>query len=439
MKILNLFKNKEIKNAGWLIGGKIAQMIISLFVGVLTARYLGPSNYGLINYASAYIAFFNSFCTLGINSVIIKNFKDNQEEQGLAIGSTLVLRAISSILSAITIIAIVGIIDSEEPLTIVIVALCSLALPFHIFDTFNYWFQSRYQSKITSLATLVAYALTSAYKIVLLILGKDIKWFAIATSIDYICIAIFLFIAYKKFNGPKLKFSFEKAKQLLKSSYHYILSGMMVAIYGQTDKLMLKQMLGETQVGYYSAATTICGMWVFILSAIIDSIYPTIISLNGKDEKAFEKKNKQLYSIVFYVSSFVSFVFLLFGDLIIWILYGQAFKPAVKPLKIITWYTAFSYLGVARNAWIVSKSKQKYLKYAYLSAAIINVCLNYFLIPIWGASGAAVASLITEMFTSIILPLFIKGLKPNVKIMLEAIALKGVFNKKAKNNTNNSN
>ena len=82
-------KNKEIKNAGWMIGCRVVQMIISFVVGILTARYLGPSNYGLIGYASAYIAFFSSFCTLGINSIIIKDFVEHPKEQGTAIGTAL--------------------------------------------------------------------------------------------------------------------------------------------------------------------------------------------------------------------------------------------------------------------------------------------------------------------------------------------------------------
>jgi Na+-driven multidrug efflux pump len=98
-------------------------------------------------------------------------------------------------------------------------------------------------------------------------------------------------------------------------------------------------------------------------------------------------------------------------------------------LKIITWYTAFSYLGVARNAWIVSEGRQRYLKYMYLGAAIINVALNCLFIPIMGAAGAAVASLITQVFTSIILPLFFKEMRPNARLILEAILLKDVFKK----------
>ena len=85
------FQKKESRNAVWLIGGRVAQMFLSLIVGIWTARYLGPSNYGLINYGTAYVAFFTSICNLGLNSVIIKDFVDNPDEQGEAIGSALVI------------------------------------------------------------------------------------------------------------------------------------------------------------------------------------------------------------------------------------------------------------------------------------------------------------------------------------------------------------
>jgi O-antigen/teichoic acid export membrane protein len=421
-----LLGSKEFKNASWLIIGRVIQMILSFVVSIFTARYLGPSNYGVINYAGAYVAFFTSLCTLGINSIIIKDFVDNPDEQGITIGTSLVLRIISSVLSSIMIVGIVSVVDYGETETIAVSALCSVALVFQVFDTINYWFQSRYQSKVTAIATLFAYLAISAYKIVLLILHKDVEWFAFANSVDYIFLAIFLIISYKKHNGPKWSFSWKKGKYLLSRSYHYIISGMMVAIYGQTDKLMLKQMMNETSVGYYSLASSINLMWVFDLQAIIDSMYPTIMNLYKTDKEQFEKKNRQLYAIVIYVSIFVAVMFILFGNLAIQILYGEAYLPAAEPLKIITWYTIFSYLGVARNAWIVCENKQKYLKYMYLSAVFINIILNYFMIPLWGASGAAAASLITQICTSIVLPCFIKDMRPNVKLMLQAFLLKNI-------------
>lgn len=426
-RILSKIKdNKEVRNAGWLIGGKIAQMVVSFCVNILTARYLGPSNYGIIYYAVAYVAFFTSLCTLGLDSVIVRDFIDNPNEQGKTIGTAIAMRAVSSSISVLLIFAIVSIVDRGEPLTIIVSVLCSVSLLFQVMDTFNYWFQSRYESKVTSIATFVAYTVTALYRIILLLLHKNVKWFAFATSVDYICLGAILLYVYKKHNGPTLAFSWSKGKNLLSRSYHYILSGMMVAIYGQTDRLMLKQMLDESTVGYYSLASSLSNLWVFVLQAIIDSMYPTIVSLYGRDKAQFEKKNRQLYAIVIYTAFFVAIGYSIFAPILIRLLYGEAYLPAINPLRIITWYTIFAYLGVARNAWIICENKQKYLKYMYLSAVFINIALNYFMIPLWGASGAALASVITQICTSMILPCFWKGMRPNVKLMLEALMLKGL-------------
>lgn len=55
----------------------------------------------------------------------------------------------------------------------------------------------------------------------------------------------------------------------------------------------------------------------------------------------------------------------------------------------------------------------------YLSAAVINVFLNLALIPVLGAAGAALASLITQICTSMVLPLFFKGMRRNTILMLQ--------------------
>lgn len=401
-------------------------MLLSLVVGIITARYLGPGNYGLINYGGAFVAFFTALCTLGLNSTIIKDFVDRPGEQGSAIGSAILMRLVASGLSVGLIVGIVSVVDRGEPLTVTVVFLCSLGLLFRVFETFNFWFQSRYLSKVTAVVTLVAYVATSVYRVVLLVLGKDVRWFALATSFDYVVMAVLLIGVYRRCGGPKLGASLPRARGMLKVSYHYILASMMVAIYGQTDKLMLKQMLDETAVGYYATATAICAMWTFVLQAIIDSIYPTVLNLKKKDQAAYEKKNRQLYAIVFYVSCGVSLLFSLFGRLVVQILYGAEYLPAVNVLKTVTWYTAFSFLGVARNAWIVSEGCQKYLKYMYGIAAVLNVVLNLVLIPVWGVVGAALASLVTQIFTSILLPLCFRPMRPNAKLMIDAILLRNI-------------
>ena len=430
MGLRNISKNKVVKNAGWIIGGRLVNKLLAFLVGILTARYLGPSNYGLINYAAAYISFFASICTLGINSIIVKNFVDHPDEEGKTIGTTLLLRAVSSLLSALMIVGIVGIVDRDEPLTVVVVALCSVGLIFQIFDTLNYWFQARLQSKYSALASLASYAAVSVYKIVLLVLGKSVEWFALASALDYTVLAVVLAAAYFRNGGQRFTASWAKAKELLSSSTSFIISGLMVSIYACTDKLMLKQMLGEASVGYYSLASAISVSWAFVLSAIIDSLYPEIVQSFNTNRIYYERKNRQLYAIVFYTSLFMSAAICLLARPFIEILYGASYLPAVQPLRIVVWYTAFSYLGVARNAWMVCENRQKYLKYLYMGAAAINVVRNLLFIPPWGASGAAAASLLTQIATTVLLPAVIRPLRANTKLMLDAVLLRGVLPKK---------
>ena len=217
------FSGKVAKNASWLIGGNIAQKLMAFLVGIWTARYLGPSNYGLINYAAAYTTFFFSLSTLGINSVLVKEFIDDPEHEGTTLGTTLVLQCVASLCSIFAIFLIISFIDFGETQTIIVVLLCSLGLFFQAFDTVRYWFQARLESKYAAIATLIAYAITSLYKIVLLIRGMSVEWFAVATSIDYVLIAMILLFAYRRKGGVKLNFSFNKAKKILCKSHHFIL------------------------------------------------------------------------------------------------------------------------------------------------------------------------------------------------------------------------
>ena len=189
-------------------------------------------------------------------------------------------------------------------------------------------------------------------------------------------------------------------------------------------------MLDLKETGFYSTATAINGMWCFVLTALIDSMQPSVMEAHKSgDEEQFKNKNRQMYAVVFYVSMGVAVLFNVFAEVAIYILYGKDYLPAAMPLRVVSWYTAFSYLGVARNAWIVSKGMQKHLSKLYIFAAVANVLLNCALIPVMGSSGAALASLVSQVLTGFVLPFFIKDLRENAMLMLEAIMLKGVLKK----------
>lgn len=424
--IQRILKKKVVKNAGWIICGRIVHMLCAFVVSLLTARYLGPGNYGLINYALAYTTFFYSICTLGINSILVKAIIDEPEHEGETLGTSIVLQGIASILSSLMIIGIVTIIDGKETITVIVTALCTIGLLFRVFETIRYWFQAHLLSKYSAITSTIAYIVTSVYRIVLLIQGRTVVWFALATAIDYFVIAFLLFLFLKKCKGPKLFFSKRQVSRLLSMGVPFIFAGLMVSIYSNSDKFMLKHMVGEAEVGFYSTAYSLCNTWVFVLSAIIDSMYPIIMEAHKNNYVVYEKRNRLMYAIVFYVSIFVSALFVIFARPVVSLLYGDAYLPSILPLQVITWYVAFSYLGVARNAWIVSENLQKYITPIYTGAAITNIIINFLLIPIWGATGAAVASLITQISTVFFFPLLIRPMRKNTRLLAEAMLLKGI-------------
>ena len=201
-------------------------MALAFLVNLLTARYLGPSNYGLVNYAALYTAFFTSFATLGLSSLLLKDFMDDPEGAGTTVGTAIAMRLLSSTLSAVSILAIVAAVDRGERLTMTVVALYSMSLIFQAFDTIQYWFQSRLESKYATIATSVGYIIVSFYKVLLLVLGKDVRWFAISNTIDYAVAAIVFLGLYKWRGGPRLHISPAKGRALLRQSGSFIICWM---------------------------------------------------------------------------------------------------------------------------------------------------------------------------------------------------------------------
>lgn len=417
-----MFKNKILKNASWIIICKIAQSGLGLIVSMLTARYLGPSNYGLINYAASIVAFVVPIMQLGLNNVIVQELVHNSKnEEGKIIGTSIGLSLMSSVLCIAGITAFCAIANKNEKETIIVCSLYSIMLIFQALELGQYWFQAKLLSKYTSIVSLVAYFIVSCYKIFLLVTHKSIYWFAISNSIDYMIIAISIICIYKKLGGNRLSFSFDTAKRMFSKSHYYIVSSLMVTIFAQTDRIMLKFMINNSATGYYSAAVTCAGITGFVFSAIIDSARPSIFESQKHSEKDFNKNMKRLYSVIIYISLLQSIVMTIFAPIIIHIMYGSDYSQSINALRIIVWYTTFSYIGSVRNIWMLAKNQQKYLWIINLSGAVANIVLNALLIPKLGINGASIASLITQFFTNVIVGYIIPNIRENNRLMAKSL------------------
>lgn len=422
-------RNKFINNASWIIGGRLFQMAVSLIVSMITARYLGPSNYGIISYGASFVAFFTGIASLGLNNTIVNELINHKDQEGTVLGTGMLLQLLSGLASSVAIVIIVYVLNSDDKITFFVTILQSISLAFQAFQLINYWYQSKLKSKISTIVSSIAYIIVTSYNIFLLILGKSVLWFAFASTLSYLVIALFLFLSYKKNNGKNLQFSTTLGHLMLKRSCHFILPGLMVAIYGQIDKMMIGSMMTKTAVGYYFASLIICTSWVFLLGAIIDSARPIIMEHKVNNEILYEKRLKQLYAAIIWTSIFVSVFICIFAKWIVLILYGEDYLQAVIPLRIITWYTAFSYLGVAKNIWLICEHKEKYLIYLSFAGAASNVALNILLIPTLGIAGAAIASLVTQLVTNFLMSCIIKDLRLDAKYICDAFLLRGVVTK----------
>ncbi|MGN0507593.1 MAG: flippase [Ruminococcus sp.] len=417
-----LLKNKNASNALWLISGKIIQAILGFVVSIFTARYLGPSNYGLISYAASVVAFVTPIMQLGFNSVLVQEITLHPNEEGKILGSSIMCSLLSGIVCLIGIFCFTLIANPGERDTTIVCVLYGLMLFPSAFELIIYWFQAKLKSKYTAIVSLIAYIIVSGYKIFLLATAQKVYWFAISYSIDYIIIAISMFVIYKKFGGQRLSFSSTTIKRLISRSWYFIISGLAVVVYAQTDKIMLKLMLGDSATGIYTSAVTIAGMASFVYSAIIDSLRPTIFDnkANASNDE-YEKKVVLLYSIVVYLALAQSVVMTFLAYYLVKIMYGMDYIAAVPALQIIVWYTAFSYYGGSKDVWILAEGKQKYLIWLNISGAIANIALNAILIPVLGVNGAALASLVTQFFTNIVMMIIIKPLRHNQMLLLKAL------------------
>ncbi len=423
----NLLKNRVFKNASWIIICRIVQMAINLVVGMLTARYLGPNNYGIINYAGSVVAFVTPIMQLGINNILVQEIVNNPDDEGKILGTTIILNTFSSILCILGVFIFARIANANETETVLVCLLYSALLLFQAFEQIVYWFQAKLLSKYSSIVMFLSYLVVAIYRVFLLLSGKSVYWFAVSHAIDYLLIAIGCFIIYRKLGGQAFSFSKETAKRLVSKSYYYIISGMMVTIFAQTDKIMIKLMMGSEETGFYSAAIISAGLSNFIFVAIIDSMRTSIYEGKKRSNEIFANRLVKLYSIIIYFSLLQSMFMTLFSSMIIKILYGNQYYPSIAALRIVVWYTTFSYLGAVRDIWILAENQQKYLWKINLFGALANVVLNFVLIPKFGINGAAIASLLTQFFTNVILGYLIKPIRPNNKLMIKGLNPKVIF------------
>lgn len=408
-------------NAKWIIVCKIAQSILQLIIGMISARYLGPSNYGLINYAASIVAFAMPIMKLGMDAILVHELIETPEKEGEIMGTSLLLNFLSGLLCIVGVSAFSFLANLGETETILVCILYSISILFAALEMMQYWFQYKLLSKYSSIIMLISYLFVSAYKIFLLATAKNVYWFSVSHSVEYGIIGILLIACYFKKSGMKLTFSFERAKKMLAKSKHYIWAALMVVVIQNTDHIMLTKMIGQAENGFYSAAVTCITIFQFVFLAIADSFRPLILQEKKLGSLEYEKNLILLYNITLYLAIFQSIGFCIFAKLLVQIMYGVEYLPSVPVIRILSFYFIFSLMGLLRNIWLLAEGKQKYLFTINLSGAMLNILLNAVMIPLWGACGAAFASFLTQFFMNFVFGFIFKPIRENNILLLKGL------------------
>ncbi|EQB39811.1 hypothetical protein M947_04340 [Sulfurimonas hongkongensis] len=447
---------KYFKNTSWLFGEKILRMIVGLFVGIWVARYLGPEQFGLFSYAQSFVGLFTAIATLGLDGIVVRELVKDKSIRDELIGTAFWLKLMGAF-GVLLVLAVAVNFTSNDSYTNLLVFIIASATIFQSFNVIDLYFQSKVLSRYVVYANIISLFISSIVKVVLILSGAPLiafAWVVLLDSFVLACGFVYFYIyhfyhftpdtksqairhfalRYKiPFKIQNLKFKKSTAISLLKDSWPLILSAIVISIYMKIDQVMIKEMLDSQVVGQYAAAVRISELWYFIPMVIVSSLFPAIINAKKQSEKLYYIRLQKLYNMMVWLAIAIALPMTFLSDWVVDLLYGEQYNQAGSVLMIHIWAGVFVFLGVASGKWLLSENLQIFSTINTSIGAVINVGLNYILIPKIGVDGAAWATLFSYFIAAYFSLLFWKQTRINFIHLSKTILITKMFN--AKKNT----
>lgn len=410
---LNSGAKKIIFNISWLFFDKILKMLFGVFVISMISRYLGPTQYGLLNYITALISLFIAFSALGLNGIVVRDLLIKEKEAPIILGTAFGLKLIGGIISFFFFLLLVYTLRPDDNVTISLSLVLGFMLIFKSADVIKFWYESQTASKYTVIVENSAFLIVGTVKLALIYFEASLKMFVLAILLESILVFIFFFLIYKKNKSSffNWKFKRDKAKNLLRDSWPLIISSSAWIIYSKIDQVMIGQMMDDTAVGYYSAATRISDMVSFIPAMVAFSIIPSILKYRKKNNKLYMYKFQNIYNIVTSILFLLAIFITFFSEHIINFVFGAQYSQSANVLKIHFWTVILIGLAVVSGRYLINEGLQRITMYRHLTGVLINIPLNFILIPKIGIDGAAVSSLISLFCANYLLDYFNRDTK----------------------------
>lgn len=394
---------RYLTNTGWMVFGNIFSLILSFLVGAWVIRYLGPEEYGILSYVLAFVGIFAFIASLGITSILQRELVNHPEKRDSILGTAFILRLGGGALAFLISVFIIFLLESSTLIKL-LVLIQAFSLIFYSSEVITLFFASRVESKKSVQASILSGTISSLLKVILILSGAGIIWMMVVFVLDGFWLSVFLFLAYKR-SGLKIRdwrFNKPLAKSILSSSWLLALTSASVLIYMRIDQVMIKRMIDAEAVGLYASSVKIFEFTYIIPSLITFSLFPAILNALKVSYTAYRRRLRHMVVLLSILSILVAGTITILSKPIILILFGPDYLESLNVLRIGVWSLLAVSLSYLVDKSLVAENRIKFYFIITLLGAIVNVVLNYLLIPIYGINGAAVSTIISYSLVAVL-------------------------------------
>lgn len=410
-----------MRNSGWLFLDKVLRTLAAIAVGIAIARSLGPSDFGQLSFAISFVTLFTPLAALGLDAIVVRTLVTDTDAAGRVLGSTAALRtggALVAFTACIGASMLLGGPGGSVEL-IAIVSLMLLAQPLEIGDL---WFQSQVASKYTVLAKLPVFFAANVARVIGVFGAAGVLAFAWIQSLEAVLGALSLALMYRARGGHVGAWCLDGGylRRLMLEAWPVILSGISVILYMKVDVLMLERLHGFRETGIYSAATRLSEGLYFIPMVVASSLSPLLTRAKMEGPQRYLSAFNHYYLHSSRVALAVAALITAIAPWLIPLLLGAGYQDSVLVLQIHVWALIAVALGVASAQYINIERKQKVALLRTTTGLVTNILLNLLLIPVHGAAGAALATLISYSLSTLV-PFCVPSLRAHMAVMLNSL------------------
>ena len=416
---------KYFTNTTWGFVGRFFSLGVAFFVSVYVVRYLGPHQYGLLSYSVSFVGLFGFMANLGLDTILCRDLVKYPEKRDELLGTAFFLK-FSGSLAAVFLILLTSWLIGNDLYSTFLITIIALSVFFRSpIDVINIYFQAKVSAKFPVMLSILINAFLSFLKVVLVLLGASLTYFALVFLVESIITFTGLIYIYtiNKLRIWNWRINLRLAKELLINSWPLVFAGVFILIYSRIDQVIIKYFLDESAVGIYDVGARLSEIWYFIPSMIAGSLFPAIVNAKKVDERLYQVRMAKLYSLLIYLSLVIVVPIFFLADKIVILLYKEAFIEAANVIRIYAWTLIATAIGTVVNNYLINENYTKLSLFFNFTGMLINVLLNIVLIPIYGITGAALATLISYFFIPVSV-LFFKKTRDHGLLILRAFMFK---------------